>query len=361
MNHPLYNDDGRPATRPSVGAPLRLLLRGAAKLYGTAIRVRNRRFDRTGPDTTLELPVISVGNVTVGGTGKTPMVLDLVARLRGMGARPAVLARGYGAAKGAASDEEMLIRDRFPDVSYLADPDRRRSGLLVQQQGTADVVVLDDGFQHRRLGRDLDIVMVDATCPFGHEQLLPAGLLREPPGSLARADVIVLSRVDQAPASALDEMIARLRTLAPQATLLRACHRVTRVDELGTGNPCAVDGARVVLFAAIARPSAFRATVESLGATVCGARWWPDHYRYAPADLQQLRELLVASGAERLLVTEKDAVKLRGVTEAADVPIGVVRIAIDFLDEDATLLDAAIRRTLGRRGGVAPATRPQQD
>lgn len=361
MIHPFHRDDDGPASHPAVGAPLRLVLRGAARLYGAAIRARNRRFDRTGPDTCLDLPVISVGNVTVGGTGKTPMVLDLVDRLQRMGVRPAVLARGYGAAKGAANDEELLIRERFPAVPYIADPDRRRSGLLVQQQGSADVVILDDGFQHRRLGRDLDLVMVDATCPFGHDQLLPAGLLREPPESLARAGVIVLSRVDQAPPTTVDATVARLCTLAPRAMLLRACHRVTRVESLGAGEPWTVAGNRVVLFAAIARPTAFRSTVESLGATVCGARWWPDHYRYTSGDLQQLRDLLRAHGAERLLVTEKDAVKLREVKESTGLPVGVVRIAIDFLDQDATLLDAALRRTLGRRGDVAQATQTQQD
>jgi tetraacyldisaccharide 4'-kinase len=125
------------------------------------------------------VPVISVGNITVGGTGKTPLVIELVRGMEKMGRNPAVVARGYGANEGQRSDEELLVRKHCPAVAYIADPDRHRGANMALRRMGADAIVLDDAFQHRRMYRDFDIVLIDAMCPFGYGHVLPRGLLRE--------------------------------------------------------------------------------------------------------------------------------------------------------------------------------------
>lgn len=164
--------------------PVRAMLRVLEGLYARGVALRNTRYDRSGPRAVLDIPVISVGNLTVGGTGKTPFVIELVKRLDRMGLSPAVVSRGYKAAEGQPNDEERLIRESCPSVVCICDPDRAAAGQFARTKFGADVIVLDDGFQHRQLARTLDIVLIDATCPFGFGHLLPRGLLREPVGSL---------------------------------------------------------------------------------------------------------------------------------------------------------------------------------
>jgi len=159
---------------PALGA-----LRAGSWLYGAAVTLRNRWYDgHTAP--TVSVPVISVGNLTVGGTGKTPMVMAVARCLQRLGGNPVIIARGYRAGPNGPNDEELLIRKRCPSVAYLAEKDRLAAAETAARRFAADCAILDDGFQHRRLARQLDIVLIDATCPFGFGYLLPRGLLREP-------------------------------------------------------------------------------------------------------------------------------------------------------------------------------------
>ncbi|MCH7883615.1 MAG: tetraacyldisaccharide 4'-kinase [Planctomycetes bacterium] len=320
-------------------APVRALLRAGELIYRTGVERRNRRYDRHGPRSVLPVPVISVGNLTVGGTGKTPLVIDLVQRLEQMGFSPAVVSRGYKSPVDEPNDEERLIRKRCPSVVYAADADRTRAAEWACDTQGADVIVLDDAFQHRRLGRTLDIVLVDATCPFGYNHLLPRGLLREPPSGLARAGLIVLTRCSQVSPAELDRVEAKIRRLNGGAPLIRCDHRVTGVERLD-GRPADQElaGKRAILLAGIARPSAFEATVSAMGVRVVGHRWWPDHHRYRSRDVDRLMKTARFAPHDVLITTEKDAVKLADLGTFDHVPLYVVKISIDFLQDGSTMI-----------------------
>jgi len=329
--------------------PVRAGLRLLETAYGTAVSLRNARYDQRGPERTISVPVISVGNLTVGGTGKTPFVIHLVNRLDALGFSPAVASRGYGAVGGASNDEERLLKRRCPSVACVADPDRAAAAERAVRRFGADVVVLDDGFQHRRLGRNLDIVLIDATCPFGYGHLLPRGLLREPVRSIRRAQVLALTRCDQASGAALARIETTLRGRNPDAVMLKCRHRVIGIDRLdGTPVDGPLEKKRAVLFAGIARPQAFVTTVRSLGMEVVGHRWWPDHHSYSIRDLSQLTELGRFQAHDLLLTTEKDAVKLVDLDNVREAPIGIVKIAIDFMGDGDTILDGVLKDTLAR-------------
>lgn len=328
-------------------APARAALALAAAPYRAAIALRNRHYDRTAASTRLPIPIISVGNITVGGTGKTPFVIDLAQRLERMGRSPAVVSRGYKADSGESNDEELLIRRRCPGVVCVADPDRAAGVDRACGQFGADAIVLDDAFQHRRLARSLDIVLVDATCPFGFGHLLPRGLLREPEGALRRADLIVVTRCDQVSRDELTRLERRLRAIAADPMMLRCTHRVIGVDALD-GSPLdgSIDGKRAVVFAGVARPDCFAATVASLGVEIVGRQWWPDHHHYRSRDIVALRNAGRFPPRDLFLTTEKDAVKLARLPGLDPTGIGVVRVAIDFEGDGGTMLDARLRECL---------------
>ena len=327
--------------------PAQAVLRVAELLYAAGVALRNAGYNRRGPSTVLPIPVISVGNLTVGGTGKTPFVIELVRRLDRMGASPAVVSRGYGAVDGEPNDEERLIRRSCPGVVCVSAPDRSSAAEIAHTTYGADVIVLDDGFQHRRLGRTLDIVLVDATCPFGFSHLLPRGLLREPVASLGRADVVVLTRCDQVSRSALSQTEARLREVTGGLTLLKCAHRVSSIEHLdGTRLEDPIEAKRVVAFAGIAHPRAFVTTLRSLGAEIVGHRFWPDHHRYSRRDIRTLRQSTRFPRHELLVTTEKDAVKLAELDGLDPSGIAVIKVAIDFEGEGDTLLRAILEETL---------------
>ncbi|MBI4718146.1 MAG: tetraacyldisaccharide 4'-kinase [Planctomycetes bacterium] len=331
-------------------APVRAVLGGVEWLYASAVALRNRRYDRGAPTVRLAVPVISVGNITAGGTGKTPVVIALVRRLERLGRSPAVVARGYAAAPDGANDEERLIRKHCPAVVYVADADRARAARAAHERHGADVVVLDDGFQHRRLARDLDIVVLDATCPFGFERLLPRGLLRESPRGLRRAHVIVVSRWDQASLQERQAIETRVARLAPQAAVLHARHQVIAVEGLdGRDVMPRLAGARAVAFAGIGNFPAFLTTIRSLGVTVVGERRWRDHYRYTARDIDALRRRGAFPPHDLLLTTEKDGVKIAALHDTDLASIAVVRVAVDFLGEEGTILDGLLEKSLGPR------------
>jgi tetraacyldisaccharide 4'-kinase len=298
------------------------------------------------------VPVISVGNITVGGTGKTPMVIEVVRRLRAMGRRPAVVSRGYGALDGLGNDEELLIRRHCPEVPCLSDSDRAAACRSACGAFGADVIVLDDGFQHRAVGRTLDLVLIDATCPFGYGRLLPRGLLREEPESLRRADAIVVTRYDQVDEPARSAWESGLDAMVPERPRLRCVYRVTSVAPLGGGAavpPATLRGKRAALFAAIGRPESFEATVRRLGVEVVARKWWPDHYPY-PAGAAAVIASLRRGDRDIVLTTEKDAVKLE--RQGLCIPgVFVVAAAIGFVAGDDAILQSLLTAALERGPG----------
>jgi tetraacyldisaccharide 4'-kinase len=325
--------------------PVRWALSLGELVYRNVVNIRNARYDATPSDAAgLSVPVVSVGNITVGGTGKTPVVMDIVGRLRSRGRCPAVVARGYGSGGDGWNDELAMIARKFGDVLCIANPNRVDGGAEAVEGG-ADVVVLDDGFQHRRIARDLDIVLIDATCPFGFDHVLPLGRLREPVENLKRADVVIVTRVDLVDADALDGIVARVLDYVGDCDVLRCCHRPVSLTDFDGREPSAsVETA--TLLSGIANPGAFTSTVRMLGIEPRRTIRFPDHHRYTQADIDRLASTLATASYDAILTTAKDATKLRSLDLSAIQPIYVVEIAIDYFDDDERVLERLLDEVL---------------
>ena len=282
--------------------------------YGGIVRARNWLYDR-GWKRSLRamVPVVSVGNMTLGGTGKTPCV-EYVARFyRRHDLRVAILSRGYGSAEGR-NDEALVLEENLPDVPHLQGADRAALAATAVQELASEVLVLDDGFQHRRLARNLDIVLIDVTEPWGYGRLFPRGLLRESPRCLRRAGVIMLTRCDQvieAQRQRLRETIARI---APEVPVVETRHQPTELIN-AERDSASLDLLRqkpVAAFCGIGNPEAFRRTLTDLGAVLTAFRTFPDHHAYKRTDVEDLRSWARQQAAECVVVsTQKDLVKLR--------------------------------------------------
>ncbi len=329
------------------------LFRGAAAcvepFYRLAAGMRNRRYDAGRGVHRAHCPVISVGNLTTGGTGKTPMVLDLVERLTRAGRAPAIVLRGYMADARAGSDEAAVYAARLPDVPVVVNPDRVAAAAQVQRDHPGvDVIVLDDGFQHRRLGRDLDLVLIDATAAWGFGHVLPRGMLREPPHALARADAVIVTHAEglDAPGRAtLGRQIARWHGAEPIAWTRHAWDRL--VD--AAGEPVSPGPAtRVLAFCGIGNPDAFVAEAARR-CDVIDTVVFDDHQAYDEAAMARLRRAAEQARPDALLTTEKDWVKLRAVSDRQAPPQPIWRpvLGLDYLAGE----DAVSRRLAGIRHG----------
>jgi tetraacyldisaccharide 4'-kinase len=340
--HRLIRGEAR-GLRASAG---RALLSGVAWGYGLGVAVRNAAFDRGWKEIhRVGVPVVSVGNVTLGGTGKTPMVEWVARWLRGRRVRVAILSRGYGQQSGM-NDEGLVLEENLPDVPHLQGADRVALARIAIEELESEALVLDDGFQHRRLARDLDLVLLDALDPFGLGRLFPRGLLREPVASLRRAGVVVLSRADLIG----EEDRARIRTEAErQAGPLRwveARHAPRDlIDAEGRITPLShLEGSRVAAFCGIGNPEGFRRTVAQLGARPIGFRAFPDHHPYDRGDVAALIAWVRSLGADLALTTQKDSVKLRTPT-LGPAPLAALRIGLEILN-GAALLEEALTALL---------------
>ncbi len=327
---------------------LRLGLRLASVPYGWAASVRNHLFDRGWKRREkVAVPVVSVGNLTVGGTGKTPCV-EYVARFyRQMDLSVAILSRGYGAEHGP-NDEALVLEENLPDVPHLQGADRVALARTAVEELESEVLVLDDGFQHRRLARDLDIVLIDATNPWGHGYLLPRGLLRESPRSLKRAGVVVLTRCDQAGGDEVKRIRARVAQLAHRAIVVETTHRP--IGLFNGKREAALDemtGKSVAAFCGLGNPGAFRRTLTDLGANVCDFRTYPDHHPYSRDDVEELRRWARGQPADALvLTTQKDLVKLR-LPDLAARPLWALRIGLRSVSpEGMDALHEQLRRVV---------------
>lgn len=329
-------------------------LRGASLLYSIAARYRRRQYDRGSKIiSTADAPVISVGNLTTGGTGKTPVVCDLCARLRRMGFRVSIVSRGYGAGDSGINDEAMEIAERLPDVPHVQHPDRVEAARIAVDELEAEVVVMDDGFQHRRLHRDLDIVVIDATCPFGFGYLLPRGYLREPVSSLRRADLVMVTRTNQVNVEQLQQTVTQIAKLAPATPIIQTTHRPTSVGfDRGPAQPIQwLRDRSVALVSAIGNPGAFEQTVVSCGADVRGHFRLPDHDSYGREAREQLRhwvnDLKTAGPLDSIICTHKDQVKL-ATDQIAGIELGYLVIELQIQDDASeALLEAKLRGLMG--------------
>ncbi|HUK29755.1 MAG TPA: tetraacyldisaccharide 4'-kinase [Candidatus Acidoferrum sp.] len=321
---------------------VRLLLWPVSLVWGAVVRLRVLAY-RWGLRTPKRLPgvVISVGNLTAGGTGKTPMVIWIAERMRShlpeSNKRIGILTRGYrGSRTGASgepqSDEVAILRARLPHHAELGvGPNRCANGQILARHGV-EWFILDDGFQHMQLARDINIVLIDATDPFGGGHLLPVGLLREPKSALARADIVVITRSQQALGV---ETILRRYTTAP---IFYAVTEMLDVLPLpGQSEPEIPMNWReekVFAFCAIGNADAFFNDLARWGFHVAGHAGFPDHHKYSQAEVSQLMEQAKKCGATALICTEKDVFNLRGVS-CSGLPVGFARIAMRMTALDA--------------------------
>lgn len=304
------------------------LARGALHLasipYAAAVGWRNRGFDRR-PATKLPRPTVSIGNVTAGGTGKTPTVAWLASVLMHHDERPAVLTRGYGSRPGETADEEQLLAELLgDDVPIHVNPDRvAGAAAVVAERPDVSVFLLDDGFQHRRAGREFNLVLVDTTCPDGFGHVLPRGYLREPFASIARADAVLLTRCNRGDADAAEALVRRHF----DGPIYRSHFRMT----LDASGP-------VVVASGIGNPHAFAADVRAIGIDITDELRFPDHHPFSVADVARITVSVPTGGSA--VVTGKDWTKLRPLWPA-DVPIAVAGQEL-VVDDAAGLIDSVL-------------------
>lgn len=255
------------------------------------------------------VPVICVGNITTGGTGKTPMVAWVVQKLGSQGRTPAILTRGYRAVDGKSDEAELL--SQLTDARVVINPDRVAGARQAVDAG-ADVLVMDDGYQHCRLRRDLDIVLIDATNPFGFNACLPRGLMREPLSALRNARAIVITRSDVLNDSQLEVLRKDLRRYAPAALICLAVHKpVAWISPTGQRESAEyLNGRKVFAFCGLGNPQAFFSTVALQGAALVGQVGLDDHTPYDPSLADRIQQQARQAGAEILVTTQKDYVKI---------------------------------------------------
>ena len=320
--------------RRGIGATaLRGLLRASEVPYTLAVMRRNLRYDKgRAAIHRISAPVISVGNLTLGGTGKTPMVKWLAKWWQQRNVRVAIVSRGYGANAGHENDEALELRQSLPDVPHVQNPDRVRAARRAIDEFQCQLILLDDGFQHRRLARDLDIVLLDALEPFGFDHVFPRGTLREPLAGLQRAQVVGLSRADVVSAVERDAVRCRVAQIAPNAAWCELAHVASGlVNAAGQLQPLGMlAGCRVAAFCGIGNPAGFRHTLAATGCEIAAWRAFPDHHAYVEADLTSLGRMATDSRAEMLICTQKDLVKVRQ-TKVTDVPLWAVTLEMQFL------------------------------
>ncbi len=325
----------------------RLALRLAALPYGLAVRVRNLAYERGWiRRAKASVPVVSVGNLTAGGTGKTPCV-EYVARFyRNLNRRVAILSRGYGSA-GGRNDEALMLEENLPDVPHLQGSNRVELAQTAVEELESEILVLDDGFQHRRLERDLDLVLIDATQPWGYGHLLPRGLLREPIEGLRRADAVVLTRRDQSPPEQCDRLRRTISRLAPRVPLVETNHRPMELSNSDgeTVELATLRQGPVAAFCGIGNPEAFRRSLVDLGARLEDFRIYADHHAYRREDVEELRRWAARlPNGSTIVTTQKDLVKLR-LTHLEDRSLWFLRIRLS-VEVGQDVLDERLRSVL---------------
>jgi tetraacyldisaccharide 4'-kinase len=309
--------------------------------YGGLISLRNLAFDR-GWRTVhrVDLPVISVGNLTTGGTGKTPVVAWIARQLQAVGERPVILSRGYRRLSVGDNDETRVLAELCPGVPQVLDPNRVRGAATARQQHHASVLILDDGFQHRRLHRDLDLVLIDALNPWGYGHLLPRGLLRESVHSVMRADVVIITRADLATDDALADIEWTLRRLRGRADALRLGFRPTRCrNARGEVRPWTEFlPANAVAFCGIGHPQGFETMLARMGLSAPCLRF-PDHHHYTAADCAAIATWQQQHQADCVFTTLKDLVKWPTDTALSPLPVWAVETDVALLTGEAIWRD----------------------
>lgn len=368
--------------RPGILSALLLgFLRIFSLIYGLGVRVKLGLYEcGIRKQHKLDCTVISLGNITVGGTGKTPTAQQLATIIRDMGYKVVILNRGYRAGwKGdiglvsdgkkifmsvnEAGDEAYLLAKNLPGVPVVIGKDRAITGDYAVKQLKADVVILDDGYQHWKLARDLDILLIDTLNVFGNNFLLPRGTLREPLENLARAHAYLLTKVDQSSHNArstIRNILARYNCIAPVVESIHSPRAFIEIEDwYKKGLRCTrinletVRGKRVMAFSAIGNPSSFEQTIADIGAGSVDSVRFPDHHSYTMAEMQSVMQKAVDEGACAILTTEKDAVKIPAEFIHSDrqLPVYILSMELDFVDGMEDLM-ALIKKVLKPQSAI---------
>jgi tetraacyldisaccharide 4'-kinase len=330
--------------------PVRILLWPLSLLYGAVVRIRVWMYARGWlKQRKLKGAVISVGNLTVGGTGKTPMVIWLAERFLSEGKHVAILSRGYRGANGT-SDEIELMKFRLKDrVAFGVGKNRYEEGTRLESERSVDIFLLDDGFQHMQLARDVDILLVDSSRPLRNESLLPSGRLREPLSGIHRADLVVFTRVtDQLPVKRAIQEFPEF-PIFPATTRLLRYRRIT-TSEGEFASDIELPPQPVFVFCGIGNPDAFLADADRWGNYIAGRSIYRDHHSYSVHDIRRLEESAKSSGARALLTTEKDAQNL-GELRFSSLPLYYCEIDVKLADTEE--FQKTLKRKLQARNGVA--------
>ncbi len=255
-------------------------------------------------------PVISVGNITMGGVGKTPLVICLVEILKERKIKTVVLSRGYGARDGQ-NDEVLMFHEVLPDVPIMTGGNRKNSIQKALAVNPVDIFIADDAFSHWPLYRDLDIVAIDSSNPFGNGQLIPRGTLREEVAALRRADIFVLTKIEENPGTA--DLHRRIHEIKPGALIVESKHQPENFQNIFTGTLYSLDtfqSKKVIAFCAIGKPKSFELSLQVLGLSIERHVSFADHHAYTPEDIKKLVEIARAENVNILMTTHKDAVKI---------------------------------------------------
>jgi tetraacyldisaccharide 4'-kinase len=324
-------------------------------LYCVFIQTRNTAFSKHRLfSKQLPVKVISVGNITVGGTGKTPLVEMLASFLNHDGYRVAILSRGYNRKKTKnevtiisdghsiltdvkqAGDEPYLLAKNLVDVPVIVCRNRIKAGLVAIEQLGCNLLILDDGFQHRKIKRDIDIVVIDAANPWGNGGLLPAGPLREPIQNLSRSDVIILSHTNEA--RELEKLIIQIEGLC-KIPIWYSNHKPIQWIDLGNSRQqplCFLEKKCVAAFCGIGNPDSFRRTLASIGVEIIEFFQFRDHHWYSVHDLEKMSELAESKGAVALVTTEKDCIRI-SLPCSLKIPIYILKIKMELQDDQEAI------------------------
>lgn len=328
---------------------LRFLLRIISAGYRTAVFLRNFAYNK-GILTVreVEVPVISIGNITTGGTGKTPLVIWLCNLLKDKSIPCAVLTRGYKAQDAEIIDEPAILARSCPEARVIVNADRVTGAVKAINDYGAKVLVMDDGFQHRRLHRNLDIIAIDATCPFGFDRMLPAGFLREPKTAIKRAQAVIITRYDQCSLEKTDELVNKIKKIAPNITIAKATHKHT-CAKMMKGRQFSIEELKehdIYAFCGIGNPDAFLGNLKDYGFKVKGSKVFNDHHDFTEDDMSVIFEDAKKAEANLILSTEKDWVKTALlVKDRFDIDFAFLTLELDFIegvDKIEALIDAAI-------------------
>ncbi|RLS39644.1 MAG: tetraacyldisaccharide 4'-kinase [Planctomycetota bacterium] len=308
--------------------------------YAAVTGVRNLAFDHGWRESTrVAAKVISVGNLTAGGTGKTPTVAWVVRTLQELGASPAIISRGYGG-QGGVNDEKLVLDQLVPGVPHLLNPKRVLAAQELMNRPEAErprTLVLDDAFQHRQIARDFDLILIDCLNPWGFGHLLPRGLLREPLRSLSRASCVLMTRCDQVDEEVRQTILSTIRRWTTVPILMSSFQPTRLINSRGEVRPIeTLRQEHVAAFCGIGNPMGFRRTLTSCGVSIPDVhfRVYPDHHAYQTEDLHEIGDWARSMQVECLVSTQKDLVKIPRTT-LNDIPLWAVEISLKFDDPES--------------------------